>query len=184
MPIKTVTAKQAKAWLDKDQAIIVDVREPGEHGAQAIPNAILLPLGKVNESAVPEASGKKLILHCKSGNRGSKACAKLLKENPNLELYNLEGGIDAWEKAGFEVKKSGKLFLPLDQQVQLTIGAFVLIGIVLGYTTHPGFLILSAFFALGLINAGLTGWCGLAMMMAKMPWNQQYSCSKGKTCHD
>lgn len=183
MPVKNIDAKKAKSWLDKGEAVIVDVREPGEHGAQAIPGATLLPLGKVCKSALPDSSGKKLILHCKAGKRGGTACEKLLQEDPNLELYNLEGGIDAWEKAGFKIKTSGKFFLPLDRQVQLTIGVLVLIGIILGYSVHPGFLIISAACGAGLVNAGLTGWCGLALLMAKMPWNQHYSCDKGDTCH-
>jgi hypothetical protein len=62
--------------------------------------------------------------------------------------------------------------------VQLSIGLTVLLGTVLGYFVHPYFLILSAFFGLGLINAGLTGWCGLALLMAKMPWNQYRSIKK------
>ncbi|MDB2414227.1 rhodanese-like domain-containing protein [Rickettsiales bacterium] len=183
MPIKTIDARKAKAWLDKGEAVIVDVREPGEHGAQAIPGATLLPLGKVCKSALPDTSGKKLILHCKAGKRGGTACEKLLEEDPNLKLYNLEGGIDAWEKAGFEITKAKQCSISLDRQVQFTIGVVILAGIILGYFTNPGFLIVSGLFAAGLINAGLTGCCGVTLLMAKMPWNRG-SCDKGGSCHD
>ena len=112
------------------------------------------------------------MLHCKAGKRGGSACEKLIAEDSSLELYNLDGGIEAWEKAGYKIKKLGKSFLPLDRQVQLSIGLFVLLGIVLGALIDPLFLIIPAIFGAGLINAGLTGWCGLALLMAKMPWNK------------
>lgn len=178
MPIKTIDAGTLKNWLDRNEAVLVDVREPAEHEAEAIPGAMLLPLANVSSTALPETAGKKLVLHCKAGKRGGMACEKLLAENPDLEVYNLEGGITAWAQAGQEVKTSGKFFLPLDRQVQLTIGGGVLAGVVLGYSVHPGFLLLPGFFGLGLINAGLTGWCGMALLMAKMPWNKGSSASK------
>lgn len=175
MPLRTIDANTLKTWLDSGEAVLVDVREPGEHGAQRIPGAFHLPLGKVCKSALPDATRKKLVIHCKAGKRGGMACEKLLAEDPNLELYNLEGGLDAWAQAGHEVASSGKFFLPLDRQVQLTIGIGVVTGSVLGYFVNPAWFLLSGFFGLGLINAGLTGWCGLVLLMAKMPWNQSGS---------
>jgi rhodanese-related sulfurtransferase len=172
MAIKTIDSNTLKNWLDKDEAVLVDVREHAEYEAEHIQGAILLPLGKVSKATLPQVAGKKLVFQCKAGKRGGMACEKLLAEMPDLEIYNLEGGITAWTQAGYSAKTSGKFFLPLDRQVQLTIGSGVLAGVVLGYIVHPGFLLLSGFFGLGLINAGLTGWCGLAILMAKMPWNK------------
>jgi hypothetical protein len=106
--------------------------------------------------------------------------SKLINEDPNLEIYNLEGGISAWSAAGCEIKTSGKFFLSLDRQVQLTIGLGVLIGNILGYFISPIFLLLSGFFGAGLIFAGLSGYCGLAILMAKMPWNK--GCKKTSSC--
>lgn len=172
MPLKTVSTETLKIWMDKGEAVLIDVREPAEHMAENIPGANLLPLGNVSKAALPACKGKKLVLHCHKGGRGGTACEKLLSEDPNLEIYNLEGGIQAWAETGHEVKKSGKSLLPLDRQVQLTIGAGILTGVVLGYAVHPGFFLLSGAFGLGLMNAGITGWCGLAILMAKCPWNQ------------
>lgn len=173
MPLRTIDAPTLKSWLDKGEAVLVDVREPGEHEASRIPGAFHLPLAKVSKSALPNSSRKKLVLHCKAGRRGGMACEKLLAEDPTLELYNLEGGLDAWVQAAHDVDSSGRFFLPLDRQVQLAIGIGVLTGSVLGYFVNPAWFLLSGFFGFGLINAGLTGWCGLAILMAKMPWNQR-----------
>ncbi len=79
--------------------------------------------------------------------------------------------------------KFRQVFLPLDRQMQLTIGVGVLTGVILGYTLDPRFLLLSAVFGAGLMNAGITGWCGLAILMAKMPWNQGKSTYKNGACH-
>jgi rhodanese-related sulfurtransferase len=160
----------------------VDVREPAEYQAESIKGATLVPLSGVSKAALPDFSGKKLVIHCMRGARGGSACEKLLAEDPNLEIYNLEGGINAWKDAGYEIKSSGKFFLPLDRQVQMTIGISVLIGSLLAYFVDPLFFILTGFFGAGLTFAGLTGFCGLAMVMAKMPWNQGTSSAVSSCC--
>lgn len=170
--MKTVDAKTLKQWLDNNEAVLVDVREPAENQAECISCAKLIPLAQIKKSVLPELNGKKLVIHCRSGGRGGRACDALLSEDPSLEVYNLEGGMTAWANAGFDTKSSGKFFLPLDRQVQLTIGLLVLLGTALGYFVNYKFLIVPAFMGVGLTFAGLTGFCGLAILMAKMPWNK------------
>lgn len=183
--MKTVNAATLKEWLAKGEAVLVDVREPGEHAAQNIPGAQLIPLGKISKADVAGFKGKKIVIHCQAGRRGGMACEKLLNEDPGLEIYNLEGGISAWQQEGCQVQSSGKFFLPLDRQVLLLAGALVLTGSLLGYFVSPKFFLLSGFFGLGLAVAGLTGFCGGAILLSKMPWNQKApacsltSCSMG-----
>lgn len=105
VPIKSIDARLAKEWLDQNEAVIVDVREPGEFAEMHIEGATLLPVGTINLSQLAAQEDKKIIIHCKLGKRGSIACEKLLAENPDLDVYNLEGGISAWMDAGFAVKK-------------------------------------------------------------------------------
>lgn len=172
MPIKSINAPLLKQWLDNDEVVLVDVREPAENSAESISGAMLLPLATISKASLPNLTGKKLVIHCRKGGRGGTACEKLLAEDPSLEIYNLEGGINAWIESGFAVKSSGKFFLPLDRQVQLTIGISVLAGSLLTYFANPIFFLVPGFFGAGLIFAGLSGVCGLAIIMAKMPWNQ------------
>ncbi len=172
MPAMTIDAKTLKGWLDKGEAVLVDVREPAEYAALSIPGSVLIPLAGIKKESLPDKVGRKLVIHCQAGRRGGTACEKLLADNPDLEIYNLEGGIAAWSQAGYQVKSSGKFFLPLDRQVQLSIGLCVLAGSILGYYVSPAFFFFTGFFGLGLTFAGLTGFCGLAMLLAKMPWNQ------------
>jgi rhodanese-related sulfurtransferase len=178
MTITNIDANTLRNWLDNNQAILIDVREPTEHAAEKISHAILLPLGTLNQQNIPNCNGKKLVIHCRSGKRGMSACEKLISENPNLEIYNLEGGIIAWSEAGYPVIKSGKFFLPLDQQVQLTIGLILIISSGLGTIFSPAWFLLTVIIGAGLTIAGLTGFCGLALIMAKMPWNQNIISTK------
>ena len=173
MPIQTIDAPTLKRWLDSGEAVLIDVREPGEHASCHIAGATLLPVGSVCKSALPKAyEGKKLVVHCLKGGRGSTACEKLLAEDSALTLYNLEGGIGAWQAAGFDVACTGKKHLPLDRQVQLTIGVMLFTASLLGYLLSPAWFALTGLIGIGLMVAGLTGFCGLARIMAKMPWNQ------------
>lgn len=170
---KAVDAKTLKRWLEQGEAVLIDVREPAEHRAEHIEGANLLPLAQVRAASLPGVPGKKLVVHCLKGGRGSQACEKLLTENPSLEIYNLEGGINAWSTAGFPVSRSGSFLLPLDRQVQLTIGICVMAATALAYFVDPAFLLIAAFIGAGLTIAGLTGFCGLARLLALMPWNQR-----------
>lgn len=172
MPMKTIDAATLKRWIDSGEVVVVDVREPAEHAAERIHDATLVPLSTVTKSALPCCDGKKLVIHCRSGKRSTNACEKLLKEDPNLEVYNLEGGISAWSAAGHHVATSKKFFMPLDRQAQLAIGLMLITGSVLGALFSPAWFLLTGFIGAGLTIAGLTGFCGLAILMSKMPWNQ------------
>lgn len=106
MPVmKTVDVVTANEWILKNEAVVVDVREPSEYVSMHIAGAKLIPVGTIDIDALPELNNKKLIVHCQLGGRSRMACEKLLDGNPNLDVYNLEGGIAAWEKAGFQLQK-------------------------------------------------------------------------------
>ena len=179
MSFKTVDAKTLKKWLDKGEAVLVDVREPAEYTAENITYSTLLPLSGVSKATLPDYAGKKLVIHCRKGGRGGSACEKLLAEDPSLDIYNLEGGITSWIEAGLPIASSGTFFLPLDGQVQLTIGLTLLMGSIVGFFLTPLVFLLTGIIGVGLTIAGLTGFCGLATLMAKMPWNKK---SEVKSC--
>lgn len=105
MNFKTIDPQTSKQWFDKNEAVIIDVREPGEYQAVHIKGATLLPLGSIHPSQLEPFKDKKIIIHCKSGGRSRSACERLLTANPQLQLYNLEGGITAWEAANLPVEK-------------------------------------------------------------------------------
>lgn len=168
--MKNITVSELKQRLDKDEILLIDVREPVEHKSQRIEGACLIPLGEITVEKLP-STHRPIVIHCRSGKRSADACKKLLAVDPSLDVASLEGGILAWQQAGYGVKKSGSRGLPLDQQTQITLGFIVLSGTILGTVIDPGFYILPGFIGAGLIFAGITGWCGMAKVLAKMPWN-------------
>lgn len=170
--MKTVDVKTLKTWMDKGEALLLDVREPAEHASEAIPGAVLLPIGQLRKDTLPSLIGKKLVVHCRKGGRGGRACEQVMQEMPGCEVYNLEGGITAWMEAGLPIKTAGRKVLPLDRQVQLTVGMGVFISSLLAYFIAPAFALAAAFLGAGLTFAGLTGTCGLALLLARMPWNK------------
>jgi rhodanese-related sulfurtransferase len=172
MTIVAIDPATLKHWLDASEATLVDVREPAEFSAEHIAGATLLPLGRIGKEALPALLGRKLVINCRKGGRGQSACEKLRAQLPDTEIYNLAGGIEAWTAAGLPVERSGRRVLPLDRQVQLTIGLCLLIGSILGYFYDRSFFLLTGFMGAGLTLAGFTGFCGLARLMALMPWNR------------
>ena len=172
MTIKNIDALTLRKWLEDDQAILIDVREPAEHKNQNIAKAKLIPLAEITKEKLPDFANKKLVIHCQGGKRSLSACQKLLGENIGCEIYNLEGGINAWCSSGCNVNCKTGFFLPVDRQTQLAIGSVVFISSMLGYFFNINFLFISGFFGAGLIFAGLTGNCTLGKIIAKMPWNK------------
>lgn len=171
MKFTNISPAEAHALVAQGEAQLIDVREPGEFSSKHIEGATLLPLGKITANDLPKTD-KKIIIYCLRGGRGSSACTKLIDEDSTLTIYNVEGGITAWEQAGFPVKIGHRKVLPLDRQVQLTIGTAVFLGSAATYFIDPNFLIIPAFFGAGLTFAGASGFCGLARVMAMMPWNK------------
>jgi len=172
MPVRTIGPTQLKQWLDQSRATLVDVREVGEFRARHIAEAHHIPLGSIDAAHLPQGDGA-LVIHCLKGGRGRSACEKLLKQKPDLEIFNLEGGIDAWSAASLPTKSDGSYLLPLDRQVQLTIGLILLLTSCLAAFWNPLFIVVVAVIGVGLTVAGATGFCGLARLVARMPWNHR-----------
>jgi len=84
----------------------------------------------------------------------------------------LDGGIENWTKSGLPVANNPGAPLEMMRQVQITAGVLVLIGVGLGLVVHPGFFGLAAFVGAGLTFAGISGFCGMARLLALMPWNR------------
>jgi rhodanese-related sulfurtransferase len=101
-----VTPQQATHLINREDAAVVDVRDPGEYGAGHILGAKNVPLARIEEGANDLAKRKErpLIVYCDTGSRGSKAIAALRKQG-FARVSNLSGGIGAWQQAGLPVEK-------------------------------------------------------------------------------
>ena len=104
-----VNPGEATLLINREDAHIVDVREPDEYAAGHLPDAKNIPVAKLAEriGELEKFKDKPIIVCCASGMRSSKACAELKKQGFE-KLFNLTGGSDAWVGAGYPVKKGSK----------------------------------------------------------------------------
>lgn len=153
---------------------LIDVRTPVEYREVHIEFARNVPLNQLDAAALMQirnsTADESLYVICQSGSRGRQACEVFhLAGFPNV--FNVEGGTLACVKAGVPVVR-GKKVVSLERQVRIAAGSLVLLGAALGWFVHPAFIGLSAFIGAGLVFAGITDTCGMGMVLARMPWNQ------------
>jgi len=164
---QTISPAEAQRRIDAG-ALLIDIRDPDEYARAHIPCARNLPLARIGRvDGAPE-----VIFHCKSGMR-TQANAGALAACTDAPVFLMEGGIEAWQKAGLECKVDKKQPLEIMRQVQIGAGSLVLLGVLLGFFVSPVLFGLSAFVGAGLVMAGTTGWCGMAKLLAVMPWNRR-----------
>jgi len=169
-----ITAKELHENIRSGRKVaLIDVRTPAEHGEIHIAGSHLMPLDRLDAAAARkiQAEHEACVLVCRSGKRAATALEKLVAAGCG-ELQVLDGGVMAWDEAGLPVNRGAKA-MSLERQVRIGAGMMVLLGVILGTWVHGGFYGLSAFVGAGLVFAGITDWCGMAMVLAKMPWNQR-----------
>lgn len=149
----------------------INVCTPAEYKEQHIMGVRNVPLDQI-VNRVEEFTGKKTVyVHCRSGKRAQAAIAALHTAGVTAELVNVEGGLLAWTEAGFHTAKLTNR-LPIMRQVMIAAGSLVLLGWLLSVLIHPVLIGLSVFVGAGLTFAGVSGWCGMSYLLARMPWNQ------------
>lgn len=171
MSLQAIAPEQARLLLESG-AVLVDIREPDEHARERIPEAQLAPLRSIGRSALPARGAGPVIFHCRSGAR-TRANADALAAAANCDAYILEGGLDAWKRAGLPVLTDRKQPIEVMRQVQITAGTLVLVGVLLGATVSAAFYALAALIGAGLTVSGVTGTCAMARVLAAMPWNRK-----------
>ncbi|MBA2225634.1 rhodanese-like domain-containing protein [Thermogemmata fonticola] len=176
MSLKTITPQELKELLAKGQPIrLIDVRTPAEYTEVHVQGARLVPLDKFDpQKVLAEYNGQSqepIYVICRSGNRAKTACERLLNAG-YANVFLVEGGTVACEQAGVPVVRGKRMVLSIERQTRIAIGTGVLAFTILGYLVHPAFLLGAAFFGAGLIFAGITDWCGMALLIARLPWNQ------------
>lgn len=170
---QNISAKEAHDMLVQGNAILIDVREPDEFKTRHIPYAHSIPLSGVSEmmSFMNIPQEKKIIMQCLAGKRGEQACG-IIHNNANHDIFNIEGGITAWEESGLPVIGGAEPKFSIFRQVQMIMGALIATLVVLGFLGMTFMFALAGLFAAALAVAGFTGWCGLALLLRQMPWNK------------
>lgn len=183
--MKTITVQALQKILAADPLVdLIDVRTPAEYASVHVPQARLTPLDNLDCGAVIASrqgtAHDPVYILCHSGVRAGKAAAKFA-EAGFAETIVIEGGTQAWLDAGLPVERGASTVLPLDRQLQVTVGALVVIGVLLSVLVNVHWIWLSGLVGAGLMMAGLTGFCPMRILLARMPWNQAGKCCGG-TC--
>lgn len=173
MNVETITSQQAQKLIMQG-ARLLDIRGVDEYAHEHIAQASLLSLPDIEKGGKPQALSEQdvVIFHCQSGRRTAQNAALLAGAAVPAKVYLLEGGINGWKQQGLDVVKGKNQPLPIMRQVQIAAGSLILAGTILGYATSPLFFLLPGFVGAGLLFAGISGFCGMATLLAKMPWNQ------------
>lgn len=171
MNIRTISPQQAQT-LGNSEAVFIDIRAADEYARARIGNARHCPVERLAADDSALQGAKVIVYYCKSGNR-TRLSAAQLKVPEGTDAYILEGGLDAWSRAGLPVERSASAPLELSRQVQIVAGSLIVLGVVLGVWVSPWFLGLAGFVGAGLVFAGISGFCGMARLLLLMPWNRR-----------
>ena len=173
-----------------EKVTLIDVRTPAEFGEVHVDFAHNIPLDRLEPQAVKAVAGDGPVYFvCKSGTRSQKACEKLRAAGLE-DVVSVEGGTVACEAAGVPVVR-GRKVMSLERQVRIAAGGLVATGAALaafGPESPVNWQAIGAglagFVGCGLVFAGITDTCGMAMLIARMPWNQASGggCGAGSTC--
>jgi rhodanese-related sulfurtransferase len=104
--VKEVDTAAALQLINHKNALVLDVREPNEYAAGHVLNSKLIPLGKLKErmGELEKHREQSIVVVCRSGNRSGTACYLLGKQG-FAHVYNLAGGVQAWQKVNLPLEK-------------------------------------------------------------------------------
>jgi rhodanese-related sulfurtransferase len=172
LTLRTIAPHQAKRLMDNG-AVLVDIREDDEHARERIAGVRHLALSQLEQADLAAHRDRAVIFHCRSGARTtSNAAALAAKVDAGCDAFMLEGGLEGWRRAGLPTVVDRRQPIELQRQVQIGAGGLALVGTLLGLAVSPWFLAIPLFVGGGLVFAGLTGFCGMALLLRRAPWNR------------
>ena len=169
--IKQARVEEVSEMVQTGECQVIDVREFPEFEAERIHNAKLTPLSDFEKHAEGIDHTKPVYIMCRSGNRAKQAADRLLQKG-FTDIHVIEGGMQAWSSANLPVIKGETKVWSLERQVRFTAGSLVLLGVLLSFFVWQSLVWLSAFIGAGLVFSAVTDTCGMAMVLAKLPWNR------------
>jgi rhodanese-related sulfurtransferase len=173
--MKTITPAELQSILVADPAVtVIDVRTPVEFAEVHVPSAQSLPLDELKPDALALPKDQPVYLLCRSGQRATKAAEKLAKAGFTQPIV-VAGGTLAWIEANLPVTRSAVKVMSLERQVRIVAGGIIFTGVLLAHFVDGRFIWLSGFVGAGLVFAGITDFCGMGLLLARMPWNKRRS---------
>lgn len=105
--LKTIDAQTAER-LQKQGALLVDVREPGEYAQARIPGSQNIALSRLEASALPLGPSQPVVFFCAGGTRTTVNAGRLAAKAGDAEAYVMTGGLSAWRSAGLPLEAGQK----------------------------------------------------------------------------
>ncbi len=173
MSLHTITAEQAVAMMQGDDALLIDVREATERAALFVPGSEHLPLTRLAQARLPLPADRPVIFHCVNGTRTAAAAGALASLAREAEAYIVAGGLEGLRRAGAPVVAGPACPWQVIRQAQVMAGGLALGGVVAGALVDPAFHALAALVGGWLLVTGLTGTCPVQRALAALPWNRQ-----------
>lgn len=171
--MKTISPTQLQQVLNSStQETLLDVRTPVEFAEVHVPQARNIPLDQFDPESLQVPKDQPLYLLCRSGARATKAAEKMAKLGFENAVV-VEGGTLAWIDAALPVERGATKVISLERQVRIAAGSLVFVGVILAIFVHSYFIILPGFVGAGLVFAGVTDFCGMGLLLAKLPWNSR-----------
>ncbi len=165
-----VSPEMVQQWISQGDTVLVDAREDFEHATERIESAHHHSLTGFDPDQIRDQyPDQRIVFHCRTGKRSAQAAIKFGGER----AFHMQGGIEAWKASGHPVIRSASTpKLDIMRQVQIIAGFLIVLGVALGTLLNPWLYGISAFVGCGLMFAGLSCWCGMAKLLAIMPWNR------------
>ena len=182
--LEIISPKETKDIVRKDSKIkLLDVRSVLEFAEEHIEAAQNIPIDTL-VSRIKELSdsGNSFIVLCRTGNRSPMAADMLLQSGiHNVKV--MDGGMIRWKKEKLGVIK-GVGGISIERQVRAAAGSLALLGVLLAFFVHSGFIVITIFVSCSLIYSGLSDNCMMGMLLMKLPYNKKLYSSKlgGGTC--
>lgn len=153
---------------------LIDVRTPLEYRQARVEFSRNVPLDALDAGRLTSGRGGSdapIYVICRSGSRGRQAADRLAAAGC-AGVVNVDGGILRWAEAGFPLVSEKRKTVSLERQVRITCGGLIVVGSLLGWLVHPGFIALAGAVGGGLLFSGVTDTCAMASLIARMPWNE------------
>lgn len=166
-----IDPEAAKRMLDDGRAVMIDIREPAEFAREHVAGARSAPLSGLATRDLAIEADKAAIFMCRMGAR-TVANYGLFQSKVRAPVHVLEGGLEAWKRAGLPVQLDRGQPIDLMRQVQIGAGSLAFGGTLLAALVSPWFLVVPGFVGAGLMVAGVTGFCGMARLLRLAPWNR------------
>lgn len=175
--IQMISADLFKS-ADLHNSVVLDVRTSAEHAEKRLVcGHIHVPLDELQPRLIMSQQGKTVdtpvYILCRSGGRARQAAEKFIAEGYQ-SVFVVEGGLAACIAGQHAVTGDlgAKSIMSMERQVRVLAGAIIVLGAMMALTINPIFTVIPLLVGCGLVYSGTADWCGMAMLLAKAPWNQ------------